>query len=320
MWHKQMKVIFDLDGTIADISHRTHFVRGGNKDWESFFAGCVADTPNWPVVRALEAHRAVGHHVEIWSARSDIVRHETEAWLEFAANIPPSLLTRMRSAGNNTPDVVLKRCWLNQLHESERPDVVYDDRQRVVDMWREEGIACFQVAANWEAPRMIEPVQQPLMALLVGPSGAGKSTYARQHFNDSWVLSSDALRAEYCGDFKSQERNEDVFEAMRRLARARLECGLPVVIDVTNLRRRDRLAFVSLVPVGTRVEYVVIDRPLLEKLRDAGWRAGVMVKGKELIVAHHERFQSSLKDILAGDGLPNVSVHDARTGGLKVAA
>lgn len=317
-----MKIIFDLDGTIADISHRTHFVRGGNKDWESFFAGCTGDAPNWPVIRALEAHQAAGHQVEIWSARSDIVRHETEAWLEIAAGILPSYLTRMRSAGDNTPDVVLKRYWLNQLHESERPDLVYDDRQRVVDMWREEGIACFQVAANWEAPRLIEPVQQPLLALLVGPSGAGKSTYASKHFNDAWVISSDALRYEYCGDFKSQERNDDVFEAMRRLARARLEFGLPVVIDATNLRRRDRLAFVSLVPSDTQVEYVVVDRPLLDKLSTAGWRAGVMVKGKELIVAHHERFQSALKDVLAGDGLPNVSVHDARKGSadMKVAA
>ena len=317
-----MKVVFDLDGTIADIGHRVHFVRGGNKDWESFFAGCVADTPNWPVVRAFDAHIMADHTVEIWSARSDIVRPETEAWLQLAAGIDPAYLTHMRSTGDNTPDVELKRYWLHQLHESERPDIVYDDRQRVVDMWREEGIACFQVAANWEAPRLIEPVQQPLMALLVGPSGAGKSTYVRSHFNDGWVISSDALRAEYCGDFKSQERNDDVFEAMRRLARARLECGLPVVIDATNLRRRDRLAFVSLVPPGTRVEYVVIDRPLLDKLSTAGWRAGVMVKGKELIVAHHERFQSSLKDILAGDGLPNVSVYDARKGiaDMKVAA
>lgn len=315
-----MKVIFDLDGTIADIGHRTHFVRGGNKDWASFFAACVDDKPNWPVIEALNAHIIADHTVEIWSARSDTVRHETETWLGMAAGIPPSLLTHMRSAGDNTPDVVLKRYWLNQLHESERPDVIYDDRQRVVDMWREEGIACFQVAANWEAPRLIEPIQQSLMALLVGPSGAGKSTYARSHFSDSWVISSDDLRQEYCGDFRDQSRNDDVFAAMHRLARARLECGLPVVIDATNLRRRDRLAFVSLAPVGTHVEYVIVDRPLLEKLRDAGWRSDVMVKGRPLVEVHHERFQSSLKDVLAGDGLPNVSVHDARTGELKVAA
>jgi predicted kinase len=315
-----VKVIFDLDGTIADISHRTHFVRGGNKDWESFFAGCTADSPNWPVVRAFEAHRDAGHDVEIWSARSDIVRHETEAWLEVAAGIDPTYLTRMRSAGDNTPDVELKRYWLNQLHESERPDIVYDDRQRVVDMWREEGIACFQVTENWEAPATIGAVAEPLLTLLVGPSGAGKSTYAARYPAD-WVLSSDALRASYTGDFRDQSRNDDVFTALHRLAKARMDCGLPVVIDATNLRRRDRLAIVSLAPSGSGVEYVVVDRPLHDKLASAGWRSEVQIKGKSLVETHHERFQSCLRDILKGDGLPQVRVTDmCETESMRVAA
>lgn len=315
-----MKVIFDLDGTIADISHRTHFVRGGNKDWESFFAGCVADAPNAPVIAAFNAHLEAGHTVEIWSARSDIVRHETEAWLEMAAGIDPVYLTRMRSAGDNTPDVVLKRYWLNQLHGAERPDIVYDDRQRVVDMWREEGIACFQVAANWEAPAVIAPTHNPLLTLLVGPSGAGKSTRAARYPAD-WVLSSDALRASYTGDFRDQARNDDVFTALHRLAKARMDCGLPVVIDATNLRRRDRLALVSLAPMGAGTEYVVIDRPLHDKLASAGWRSEVQIKGKSLVETHHERFQSCLRDILKGDGLPQVRVMDTReTQPMKVAA
>jgi predicted kinase len=306
-----VKIIFDLDGTIADIGHRTHFVRGGNKDWDSFFAACVDDIPNWPVVRALEAHRGAGHTVEIWSARSDIVRLETEAWLDEVACVPSRLLTRMRSVGDSTPDVVLKRYWLNQLHESERPDIVYDDRQRVVDMWREEGVACFQVAANWEAPKTIGAVAEPLLTLLVGPSGAGKSTYA-QRYQIDWVLSSDALRTDYTGNFRDQCRNEDVFTALHRLAKARMDCGLPVVIDATNLRRRDRLSLVALVPNHSDVEYVVIDRPLSDKIRDAGWRSDVQIKGKSLIETHHERFKSCLKDIMNGDGLPQVRVTDER--------
>lgn len=314
-----MKIIFDLDGTIADIGHRTHFVRGGNKDWESFFAGCTGDQPNWPVIRALEAHQAAGHQVEIWSARSDIVRHETEAWLEIAAGIPASLLTRMRSAGDNTPDVVLKRYWLNQLHESERPNIVYDDRQRVVDMWREEGIACFQVCANWEASAVISATHDPLLTLLVGPSGAGKSTYAARYPLD-WMLSSDRLRGEYCGDFRDQSRNYDVFAALHHLAKARMDSGLPVVIDATNLRRRDRLAIVSLAPQGAGVEYVVIDRPLHDKLASAGWRAEVRIGDKSLVETHHERFQSALKDIMRGDGHPQVRVKDERITRMKVAA
>jgi len=308
-----MLVVFDLDGTIADITHRVHHVRGGNKNWDAFFAGCVDDTPNWPVVQSLKAHLAAGHRVEIWSARSDVVRRETKEWLAAEAGINPALLTHMRAAGDNTADVALKRYWLSQ--SADRPDLIYDDRQRVVDMWREEGIPCFQVAANWESPRIIAPTAAPLLTLLVGPSGAGKSTYAACEFATTWVISTDALRREYCGDFRSQERNDDVFAALHRLAKARMDCGLRTVVDATNLRRRDRLSLVALAPIGAGVEYVVVDRPLAEKMATAGWRAEVIIGDKSLVEAHHERMQSALKDILAGDGLPQVRVNDQRRHG-----
>jgi hypothetical protein len=44
----------------------------------------------------------------------------------------------MRRAGDRQPDVNLKRSWLRSLPEKERPGVIYDDRKRVVDMWRAE--------------------------------------------------------------------------------------------------------------------------------------------------------------------------------------
>lgn len=303
-------VIFDLDGTIADIRHRVHHVRGGGKqNWPAFFAGCVDDLPNWPVIDTLRAHVKAGDRVEIWSARSDEVRAETEEWLR-RHSIDHTLLTHMRAAGDSTPDVVLKRYWLNQSYR--RPDVVYDDRQRVVDFWRSEDIACFQVVADWESDnRVIAPIDNgPLLTLMVGPSGAGKTTWCRD-----WEgrISSDDLRYHYTGCISDQSRNADVFTALHRIAKARLSCGLPVVIDATNLVRRDRLACVSLAPAGAPIRYVVIDRPLDEKVRDGGWRNGVMIGDKTLVEMHHERMQSGLKHILAGDGLPNVTVVDERT-------
>lgn len=309
-----MFVIFDLDGTLANIDHRTHFVRGGKRDWDSFFRECVNDAPVPHVIETLHAHLEAGHKVRIWSGRSDVVRAETETWLDNAT-IDPCYLQHMRAEGDNTPDVELKRFWLNQ--EYERPDLVYDDRQRVVDMWRAEGIPCFQVVANWEAGRIIEPICDPLLTIMVGPSGAGKSTWAK---GMKGYVSSDALREAYCGDFRSQERNDDVFTALHRIAKARLVCGLPVTIDATNLRRRDRLACVALAPEGAGVRYVVIDRPLAHKIADGGWRNDVRIGDKSLVEVHHERMQSALKDVLAGDGLPNVSVVDLRVTEKEAAA
>lgn len=296
-----MNVIFDLDGTLANIDHRTHFVRGGRRDWDSFFAACVDDLPVPHVIETFHAHLAAGHRVRIWSGRSDVVRAETEQWLD-EATIDPCYLEHMRAAGDNTPDVELKRYWLSQAEH--RPDLVYDDRQRVVDMWRAEGVPCFQVTANWEAPKLTAPICDPLLTIMVGPSGAGKTRAASFY---AGAISSDELRIEYCGNKEDQSRNDDVFAALHRIAKARLDSGLPVCIDATNLRRRDRLACVALAPYGAGVRYVVVDRPLDEKVRDRGWRP------EELVRRHHERMQSVLRDVLKGDGLPQVTVVDART-------
>lgn len=302
-----MFVIFDLDGTLADIGHRVHFVRGTRKpDWDSFFAACGDDLPVPHVVGAFKAHLAAGHKVRIWSARSDVVRRETEDWLSDNG-IDPCYLQHMRAVGDNTPDAVLKKYWLSQ--EAERPDVIYDDRQRVVDMWRAEGIPCFQVVADWETARNIAPVKETLLTIMVGPSGAGKTSISDHR---AGYISSDALRSEYCGNIEDQSRNDDVFEALHRIAKARLDCGLPVTIDATNLRRRDRLACAALAPAGTRVKYMVVDRPLAEKVRDGSWRNEIMIGEKSLIEVHHERMQSVLKDVMRGDGLPHVDVVDMR--------
>jgi predicted kinase len=312
-----MFIVFDLDGTIADCRHRVHFVRDGGNDWDSFFAECVNDPPILTTIAALNAHYDAGHRVEIWSARSAVVERETIEWL-IAQKIDPALLTHMRAAGDMTPDVDLKRRWLLALHPDERPDIVFDDRQRVVDMWRSEDIVCFQVAANWESgERTIAPICEPLLTIMVGPSGGGKSTWAGRvaHVEGApeMLISSDALRYQFCGDESDQSRNLDVFHALHKLAKARLECGLPTIIDATNIRRKDRLACVALAPAGVGVRYVVCNRPLANKHATAGRRAGVMMAdGRSLIDAHEQTFQSQLKDILRGDGLPNVTVLDAR--------
>ncbi|MGG7534652.1 AAA family ATPase [Rhizobium sp. 12,4] len=314
-----MFVVFDLDGTLADISHRTPFVRGQQRpDWDAFFAACIDDIPHLHVIETFKAHLDAGHKVRVWSARSDVVRIQTEDWL-LRHGIDPCFLQHMRAAGDNTPDAVLKRHWLHQ--EEVRPDIVYDDRQRVVDMWRSEGIPCFQVVADWEDEgRKIAPVAETLLTVMVGPSGAGKSTWVKENVPSWQALSSDWLRFEYTGGIEDQSRNDDVFTALHRIAKARLDSGLPVCVDATNLRRRDRLACVALAPAGTRVRYVVIDRPLAEKKASAGWRETIEVQGKPLVEYHHERFQSALRDILAGDGLPNVHVIDLRTTITEVAA
>lgn len=56
----------------------------------------------------------------------------------------------MRKAGDYRDDVVVKSEWLSQIEppEYKRLTAVFDDRARVVQMWRDAGVPCFQVAAG----------------------------------------------------------------------------------------------------------------------------------------------------------------------------
>lgn len=326
----KLHVIFDLDGTIANIDHRLHYL--DKKDWKGFFLACGDDEPILPVINVLKAFVEAGHHVEIWSGRSDVAERETYEWLDKhirkfnSPNViyPSTILTHMRADGDNTPDYILKENWLHEFHQKHGkfPDIIFDDRQQVVDMWRRNGVLCAQVA-SWEErdAKNIKPhpMNTHLLHLLVGPSGAGKSTYAKDHYHPSQVISSDRIREELCNSFEDQSRNDDVFKALHKIVKTRLECGLLTVVDATNLRNKDRKELVKIaeeVDPTIKIKYIVIDRPLTEKFITGGWRGKVKFKHGDdvinLVEKHHMTMQSNLKDILNGDGFENVKVVDER--------
>lgn len=141
--------IFDLDGTLADCSHRVHFITECDpKDWTAFFAASEGDSPIRPVIEILKSLRYHGKEVWIWTGRSDEAREATEAWL--SDYVGPGLVMRMRVAGDHTHDDVLKASWLDEMQPEDRRRLwgVFEDRARVVAMWRANGVRCFQVEAG----------------------------------------------------------------------------------------------------------------------------------------------------------------------------
>ncbi len=145
--------IFDLDGTLALIEHRRRFIERprGEQDWAGFYAACVNDEPNRPVLAVMESLRLTAD-IWIFSGRSDEVRPQTEAWLaqhtSFMSHDLQGPMLTMRQSGDYTPDDVLKREWLGEMltYDRRRLVAVFDDRDRVVQMWRAEGVTCLQVA------------------------------------------------------------------------------------------------------------------------------------------------------------------------------
>ena len=106
------------------------------------------DKPILPVLYTLVALANAGNEVWIWSGRKETVELETRAWL--SAHLPDNTFTqlRMRPADNNIADNTLKEFWVLQMTKADRDRLVmvFDDRNRVVDMWRSHGIVCAQVA------------------------------------------------------------------------------------------------------------------------------------------------------------------------------
>jgi hydroxymethylpyrimidine pyrophosphatase-like HAD family hydrolase len=146
-------VIFDLDGTLALTEHRQHFLEAEPKDWRGFFAACKDDVPHEAVIKLLRGLQKTGFEVWIVSGRSDEVKKTTLDWLRehIGAWLVRVMLMGgrivMRKEGDFTPDDELKKQWLNDgTLPKDRILCVFDDRNKVVKMWRDLGIPCMQVA------------------------------------------------------------------------------------------------------------------------------------------------------------------------------
>ena len=179
-------IIFDLDGTLADCEHRRHFVdpslhtnyilqgldAKGNviekagvycniidgklfkPNWKAFYEACDRDEP---IESVVEISRRVvysnwemyGYQVEIWSGRCESVREKTESWLNKNEIFYKNL--KMRPIGDNTPDDKLKEKWLDEaILQGKTIDFVFDDRPKVIRMWRRRGIFVFNCCQHDE--------------------------------------------------------------------------------------------------------------------------------------------------------------------------
>ena len=107
-------VIFDIDGTLANLEHRRHLVRNGNRKWDQFFEECVNDTPFQDVVD-LNKFLSKDPNVIIIlvSGRSDSVMPQTIEWLRKHDVRYEEL--HMRKHGDYRKDFVIKKEILGEI-------------------------------------------------------------------------------------------------------------------------------------------------------------------------------------------------------------
>ncbi len=159
-------IIFDLDGTLADIDVRRvkSLNSKGKIDWDIFAAPDSItnwDKPNLPVIKMAQLFN-LQFNIVIFSGRNDRSFDATTKWLD-KFNVPFDLLV-MRpdkfkdkswpiADGNPAtsdmrfmPDDILKKKMLDTFVDINDVFLVVDDRDKVVKMWRDLGLNTFQVA------------------------------------------------------------------------------------------------------------------------------------------------------------------------------
>ena len=152
-----MHIVFDLDGTLTHTEHRHHILEekhaSESAKWDAYFDACDKDTPNSEVMALLDSllsELSLGsyrqrHRIEIWTGRSERTREKTEKWLDtYLQNCRhcAGLKICMRAEGDLRDDRVIKGEWIKFYG---KPDLVFDDRNKMVQWWREQGITCLQV-------------------------------------------------------------------------------------------------------------------------------------------------------------------------------
>ena len=141
-------VIFDLDGTLALIDDRRDLSTkdNGKFDWDVFLNpdNISLDLPNQPVIDMANLLHKQGFRIFILSGRSDVTKQATVDWLNDNGVWWDHLVMRPQNQ-LYLPDNDLKQGWLDTIGK-DNVAMVFDDRNQVVDMLRQNGLTCFQVA------------------------------------------------------------------------------------------------------------------------------------------------------------------------------
>jgi FMN phosphatase YigB (HAD superfamily) len=150
-------IVVDLDGTVCDTAHRDHLAQA--KQWDEFHAAAKDDRPRADVAFFLSvlARRSVldGILLVACTGRNERYRQTTLEWLiKHDLAVFDGIL--MRSDGDWRPDVEVKPALLQEfldvISDEHGPAAevafILEDRDKVVEAWRNLGYCCWQVQAT----------------------------------------------------------------------------------------------------------------------------------------------------------------------------
>ncbi|MFN8354804.1 MAG: AAA family ATPase [Spirosomataceae bacterium] len=131
-------VIVDIDGTVAEMQGRYAY------DWH-LVAG---DKPKRSIIDLVKLLKNAGHQIIFFSGRDEICRHESTTWITKHFNwnkLDFQLFMRKNKDMRKDSDIKFE-LYNEHIRGQYFVELVIDDRQQVVDMWRRKlGLTCLQV-------------------------------------------------------------------------------------------------------------------------------------------------------------------------------
>jgi predicted kinase len=131
-------VLVDIDGTVAEKGKRNPF------EWSRV----GEDTPKLSVIHVVKSLKASGYEIIFFSGRDSVCKQLSIDWLKLHFNWQDAdFQLFMRAENDGRKDSIVKKELFEQhIVGKYYIDLVIDDRNQVVEMWRKDlGLTCLQV-------------------------------------------------------------------------------------------------------------------------------------------------------------------------------
>lgn len=148
---KKRCYVFDIDGTIASCEHRRQWVKTKPQNWGAFNALMHKDGPINQTIELLRlVYSNANYNVVLLTGREGSIKNrtQTEQWL-IDNRVPYNALF-MREDRDYRCDAIVKLELMKKVEQTYEVIGIFDDRKKVVDMWRENGYYVFDVNQTGE--------------------------------------------------------------------------------------------------------------------------------------------------------------------------
>lgn len=153
-------IVFDIDGVLADCSHRLHYIQGNNKEYDKFYSD-EEIMKDKPIETGMKIHdmfyelhymedfyRPTEFHgrVIFLTGRSEICKKATIIWLyrNILKGSPFYPKVIMRPENDWRPAHEVKEDLIKKYIGFENILFAFDDDAQVNEMYKEHGIICYK--------------------------------------------------------------------------------------------------------------------------------------------------------------------------------